>query len=260
MSNEEFSYNMKHKKRGKAIIFNHTTFEDNCLGPRKGTEKDAEDLKKILSKLRFDVSIHEDLRVKEIKEIVKNVSKEEEDHTDEDCILIAVLTHGKEGRLYDSEGTDYPQDVLWDPFRADNCVTLAEKPKIFIIQACRGDKMDQGLEVRRGVSTDASRIPPGSPFQKIPNFADFLIFRSTTAGYVAWRKGDGSGSWLIQSLCKVLESTLGKGDFSKDLLTLFTRASQRVSHEMSNSMDMACDGMKQIPEVCSTLTKDIYFN
>lgn len=57
----------------------------------------------------------------------------EKDHSDSDCLVIAVLTHGGEGKLY---ANDYPYltDELWSPFAGDKCPTLAGKPKIFFIQ------------------------------------------------------------------------------------------------------------------------------
>jgi hypothetical protein len=60
------------------------------------------------------------------------VSKD--DHRNEDCIVVAVLTHGKEkGKLYAYDDL-YRSDVLWSNFTGDVCPSLAGKPKIFILQ------------------------------------------------------------------------------------------------------------------------------
>ena len=60
-----------------------------------------------------------------------------ENHKDEDCILIAVLTHGKndsgKDKLY-AHDFEYDVDTIWSYFTADMCPSLAGKPKIFIIQ------------------------------------------------------------------------------------------------------------------------------
>ena len=37
---------------------------------------------------------------------------------------------------------------------------------------------------------------------RVPNNADFLIYRSTPEGYVSWRHPD-TGSWFIQAICDV---------------------------------------------------------
>lgn len=60
-----------------------------------------------------------------------------EDHTDSDCILIALMTHGDDGILY-AKDQQYKPEKLWSHFTSDQCPTLAGKPKIFFIQvACR---------------------------------------------------------------------------------------------------------------------------
>lgn len=59
-------YNMKHKKRGVAIIFNHQTFEIGDLKARNGTEVDCFNLGQSLQKLGFDVTPYTDLTSKEI--------------------------------------------------------------------------------------------------------------------------------------------------------------------------------------------------
>ena len=62
------------------------------------------------------------------------------DHTDADCIFVAVLSHGEMGILYASDQPFKP-DRLWCHFNAEKCPTLAAKPKLFFIQACQGDQV-----------------------------------------------------------------------------------------------------------------------
>ena len=213
-------YNMNHDRRGKAIIFNHTKFEDSSLSEREGTKVDKTRLSRTLEEaLKFEVEIYEDLRISEMKKILKNLSLE--DHRDADCLFVALFTHGTDnGRLYDAEGTDYSQDELWKPFLNDES-SLSGKPKIFVIQACRGEKVglgfggvsnhnppqvDQGA-IKRGIMrNDAIGTSSRAGFEfdsRIPNNADFLIYRSTPEGYVSWRHPD-MGSWFIQAICDVI--------------------------------------------------------
>lgn len=56
-----------------------------------------------------------------------------EDHTDADCLIVTVMSHG-ESTLLHSADSPYPADMLWTPFTADQCTTLAGKPKLFFIQ------------------------------------------------------------------------------------------------------------------------------
>jgi caspase-1 len=64
-------YNMDHKRRGTCLIFSHKNFSFCGLPQRKGTEKDANDLKDCFKKLGFDVKLYEDLLVCEMRAILR---------------------------------------------------------------------------------------------------------------------------------------------------------------------------------------------
>jgi caspase-like apoptosis-related cysteine protease len=63
-------YNMSHKKRGMAIIFNNAIFDDPELN-LDGTEDDRDNLKNTMQYLGFDVTVYNDLKRNELKVIVK---------------------------------------------------------------------------------------------------------------------------------------------------------------------------------------------
>lgn len=65
-------YNMNHKKRGVALIFNHEFYDIPSLEPRKGTNVDCEKLKKSLKNLDFDVTIHKDCK---LRDLLKHIDK-----------------------------------------------------------------------------------------------------------------------------------------------------------------------------------------
>jgi caspase-like apoptosis-related cysteine protease len=58
----------------------------------------------------------------------------EEDHSDADCLLVTVLTHGENSDVLYAYDCYYNVEDLWLPFTADKSLSLAGKPKIFIIQ------------------------------------------------------------------------------------------------------------------------------
>jgi len=64
--------------------------------------------------------------------ITYSVAKE--DHSDADCLLVTVLTHGEITNFIYAYDCYYNVKELWVPFTADKCLSLAGKPKIFIIQ------------------------------------------------------------------------------------------------------------------------------
>lgn len=61
-------YNMSHRRRGLALIFNNEVFSQEGLKKRTGTNVDADNLKATLENLLFEVKIFPDLTFDEIDE------------------------------------------------------------------------------------------------------------------------------------------------------------------------------------------------
>ena len=242
-------YNMNHSKRGLAIIFNHEFFTITHLKPRCGTNVDCENLVNTLKNLGFEVN---DFHNSKHRDIVKNLERVADmDHSQHDCLIIAVLSHGELGLLY-SHDTSYKPETIWTHFTADKCPTLAGKPKLFFIQACQGDKLDAGVTLKDRTETDGQ---PASTF-RIPSQADFLIAYSTIPGYYSWRNTT-RGSWFMQALCMELR----ENGTRYDLLTLLTFVCQRVALDFeSNTPDnITMHQQKQIPCITSMLTRLVKF-
>lgn len=96
--------------------------------------------------------------------------------------MFFVLTHGNEKKEISAKDVYYPLNKLWECFTGDNCLSLAGKPKLFFINACRGKKIDRGikfLHFKGKTQADSSSKVQG---YKIPNHADFLFAHSTAHG------------------------------------------------------------------------------
>jgi len=102
------------------------------------------------------------------------------DHSEHDCLVVVVLSHGELGLLY-AYDVAYKADSLWHYFTADRCQSLAGKPKLFFIQACQGDKLDPGINLKERTETDGL-----AQTFRIPTQADFLIAYSTVPGIVIY--------------------------------------------------------------------------
>ena len=63
-------YNMNHKMRGMAIIFNHEYFDIRSLKRRNGTNVDCNNLEHTLKNLGFQVDVYDNLKSKDITKIV----------------------------------------------------------------------------------------------------------------------------------------------------------------------------------------------
>ncbi|KAL0105884.1 hypothetical protein PUN28_015954 [Cardiocondyla obscurior] len=235
---------MTHKSRGVALILNHVHFDN--MATRKGSVKDALDLKTSLDKLEFDVRVYTDPAVKTISTVLQSTAAE--DHTDADCLIVVAMSHGESGLLHSTDSL-YPVDMLWTPFTGDRCSSLAGKPKLFFIQACRGARLDKGVKIIH--ETDSK-----GPTYSIPTYADIMVAYATYDGFYSWRNPD-SGSWFIQALCEELELH-GR---SRDLLSLMTFVNRRVAIEYQSYVpeNERFHGKKQIPSIVSMLTRLVYF-
>lgn len=241
-------YNMDHKNRGLALIFNQVNFDTEK--PRLSSNKDKEALLQTLENLHFEVRIYNDCAYAAIKFYIEEARKE--DHSENDCILIAILSHGSYDNIW-ARDTFYNLESITSSFTAGNCPSLAGKPKLFIVQACRGNQFDGGfmMESRRRTQTDGM----ASKSYKLPNNSDFLIAHSTVPGYVSWR--GSKGSWFIQTLCNELKE---KGT-QYDIQRLMTDVKRKVAFdfESHNTGDPETDGQKQIPTTTSTLLRTMVF-
>jgi len=239
-------YNMHHKYRGKAIIFNHENFQIRDLKSRTGTGLDCINLEASLKNLGFDVTPYVDLTLDELDKKLDYWAKE--DYTNYDCFLMAVLSHGEQGIIYAKDGAYKPEDNLWGRFTGDKCVTLASKPKLFFIQACQGDRLDGGVQLRTQVD--------GSSTFKIPIYADFLIAYSTIPGFYSWRNTQ-KGSWFMQALCDAFD----RYGYQLDLLTLLTFVNRQVAIDYESNVPgtVQMHQQKQIPCITSMLTRLVKF-
>uniref|UniRef100_A0A182T656 Caspase family p20 domain-containing protein n=1 Tax=Anopheles maculatus TaxID=74869 RepID=A0A182T656_9DIPT len=64
-------YNMNHKRRGLALIFNHENFDVPQLKARAGTNVDCENLTATLKGLDFEVHVYKDLKLRDLQKEVE---------------------------------------------------------------------------------------------------------------------------------------------------------------------------------------------
>jgi len=239
---DEPEYRMDAPKRGVALLINNKRFDARLeLSTREGTDKDAASLEFSLSKLGFDLKVAHNCTASFMREWLFKWARA--DHSNYDCFLCVIMSHGEEGVVYGVDKS-IELDQLIQPFKSNR--TLAGKPKLFFIQACRGSNFMEGTD--------------SNPFEinyvnKIPMEADFLFAYSTISGYFSWRNST-NGSWFIQALCHVLNEN-GK---QLELMQILTAVNRRVAYYYeSNANEPHMSGKKQIPCIVSMLTKELYF-
>lgn len=240
-------YNMGHRNRGFCVIFDVEKFHPSRKLPRRlGSHVDSAGLYNLFRSMFFDVVLFKDPTAKEIRYQLEYYSKI--DHTDNDCFVCCILTHGDHGQLYGSD-SKFPIDMMFNQFLGDQCPTLVGKPKLFFVQACQGEKLDNGVPVI------ADSYDSSADYFKIPTHADFLIAYSTLPGFYSWRNTE-DGSWFMQAVIRVLS------DYHQDLdlLTMLTIVNHRVAYyKCSNATTPELSQKKQVPCITSMLTRRVFF-
>ncbi|KAI4818055.1 hypothetical protein KUCAC02_011420 [Chaenocephalus aceratus] len=237
-----------------------TNIKFTTLLDRAGADRDEKNMYKLLVALGYEVVIRTNLTGKEIDATVIEFSKHKK-LKETDSVVVVIMSHGKLGAVFgvDWKG-DTPKNEELDEFSIDNiylhlgpkgCRALLDKPKIILIQACRGDKKGSEL-VKDGLSSDdASHYAGHEDFEEdglrfVNSEKDFFALLSCTPDTVSYRH-PLLGSLLIQYFVAVVN------------------ASAHVDHidELSRKVQQRFEDSKitiQMPTKDRvTLTKDFYF-
>lgn len=250
-------YKMNNKRRGLALIFNQERFFWRLgMSDRHGTNADRYNLEKRLRELNFDVRVYENYKQVEVWEKISEAA--EADHSDADCFLLIFLSHGENDHVFTYDGKISIPDIT-SLFKGDKCKSLVGKPKIFVLQACRGDKHDDPVTAAcDAVDSELKTnevVVDASAIHTLPAGADFIMCYSVAEGYYSHRE-TLNGSWYIQDLCELLQKYGNSLEFT-ELLTLVNR---KVSmRSVGNCKDPSAIGKKQVPCFASMLTKKLYF-
>lgn len=238
---------------GFALIINNKYFVKS--EEREGSERDVENLRKCLSRLNFQMDIYSNCNSIQMNHLMMDYASK--DYSRFDCFMCVIMTHGDVDHvIYGTDDAANKLHNLISPFKDSR--SLRGKPKMFVIQSCRGTKDETRLSERNypgGHARDMSSenlyrspsIDIGSMmFKKIPLEADILIYYSTVDGFVSWRDPT-DGSWFIDSLCHVFNKYALLPNV--ELNTLLLRVNNRVAGKFN-----------QMPEIVSRLRKEFYFN
>ncbi|XP_063951675.1 uncharacterized protein LOC129256981 isoform X2 [Lytechinus pictus] len=230
-------YKMDRLPRGLCIIFNAENFTGSKLDKRVGTEKDVEALRNTFqNNLRLKTLVKNDPTRQTYVDCLQEIARM--DHSEYDCFVCVILSHGSKGCVYGTDGRQIQIDALTGLFRGEYVPSLLDKPKLFFIQACQGTDAQAAIDIRQDAVTS------------LPNESDTLVSLSTVPGYSS-NRSVSKGTWFISTLCSVINSHYKK---HVDLLSMLTM----VNYLLSTAADK--EKKKQIGNPSHTLRKQIYFN
>ncbi|XP_078095077.1 caspase-9 [Mustelus asterias] len=269
---DDMIYKMDADPCGFCLIINNVDFDQSSgLTCRTGSDIDCENVQNLFQKLHFEVIVKRNLTKQLMIEELTNLARK--DHTDFNCCIVVILSHGSQaqhrqfpGAIFGVDGgKPVPVQHIVSYFDGSHCPTLREKPKLFFIQACGGVLTDTGFKTAEevdsafsipydpiSVQTDATPcLPADEPdaSSSLPTPSDILVSYSTFPGYVSWRDKK-EGSWYMKTLVNIFS----KYAHLYDLQTLLMQVTRSISEN-----EEAKGVYKQIPGSFNFLRKHFYF-
>ncbi|OCT69762.1 caspase-2 [Xenopus laevis] len=258
LSRHQQAYKMHSCPRGRALIISNVKFETPDLDYRYGGEVDFTSLQKLFSSLGFQVEVRCNLNAQNMMSELHAFSALPV-HSALDSCVVAILSHGLDGAVY---GTDGKLVQLQDIFTAlDNahCLQLQNKPKMFFIQACRGEEADRGVDQQDGREQSAS---PGCEQSdagredikfRLPTQSDMICAYACLKGTVSLRNTK-RGSWFVQDLVSVFSQ------YSKDthVADMLVKVNALIKEREGHAPGTEFHRCKEMSEYCSTLCRDLY--
>ncbi|XP_078143501.1 caspase-2 isoform X2 [Centroberyx gerrardi] len=275
LSHCQQSYRMGSSPRGFALVISNVTF-DPCaapdLDPRKGGEVDEEVLRKVFTELDYLVTVRRDLTAQGMQMCIEQFCRRPDHRTVDSCV-VCLLSHGVEGAVYGTDGQLLQLDWVFESFDNAHCPLLQNKPKMFFIQACRGEEMDCGVEQIDGPERTCSpsceqrdagregegdadsrqRGEMGRPRIKLPQRSDMICGFASLKGTAAMRNTK-RGSWFIQEINTALR--LRARD--THLADILVQVNGRIKEREGYAPGTAHHRCKEMSEFTSSLCKDLY--
>ncbi|GAB1293841.1 Caspase-1 [Apodemus speciosus] len=169
-----------------ALIICNTEFQH--LSRRVGADVDLREMKLLLQDLGYTVKVKENLTALEMMKEVKEFAACPE-HKTSDSTFLVFMSHGIQegicGTTYSNEVSDILKvDTIFQMMNTLKCPSLKDKPKVIIIQACRGEK--QGVVLLKDSVGDSEKefltdaIFEDDGIKKAHIEKDFIAFCSST--------------------------------------------------------------------------------
>ncbi|KFQ40194.1 Caspase-1, partial [Mesitornis unicolor] len=190
----------------RALLICNIEFE--CLSRRNGAEVDVEGMTKLLEGLGYTVDVHLNLTSQEMAAVMKDFADHKE-HCTSDSTFLVFMSHGVRAGLCGTKSRDETTDILsldtiYEIFNNKHCRGLLGKPKVIIIQSCRGGKVGSVMvsDSADPASSSADAIPvelDDDAICEVHVESDFATLHSSTPDTMSWRS-PVTGSLFIQCL------------------------------------------------------------
>ncbi len=210
------SYPMDPANVGHALIINIEFFE--TMDRRRGSVRDVELMTEVFESIGLEVTIKPknfEASKKEFKMCLEAFVKKINHDGDKSMCAVCIMSHGSSGCVFASDGKIIYVEDIFSMFSGKKCPALADKPKFFVIQKCRGKKR----QIVAGSKThkyQRDAMPTKLVKKSVCN--NFAIAYATIPDHTSYRHPE-NGAVFIRSLYKVFMEHSGRCSL-QDLLTL----------------------------------------
>ncbi|XP_009560405.2 caspase-1 isoform X2 [Cuculus canorus] len=224
----------------RALLICNIEFEH--LSRRSGAEVDVEGMTKLLEGLGYMVDIHLNLTSQEMATVMKDFANCKE-HLTSDSTFLVFMSHGVRAGLCGTKSRDETTDILsldtiYKEFNNKHCQALLGKPKVVIIQACRGGRVgsvmvSDSADPAMPAPSSAPTIPAGLEDDAVCEVhleSDFATLHSSTPDTVSWRSSV-TGSIFIQRLIEQFRNHAWNNDV-QELFQKVQRSFQKFPRQL----------------------------
>ncbi|KAM5302413.1 caspase-2 isoform 4-T4 [Glossophaga mutica] len=259
-AHSQLAYRLKSRPRGLALVLSNVHFTgEKDLEFRSGGDVDHSTLVALFKLLGYQVHVLLDQTAQEMQEKLQNFAQMPTHRVTDSCI-VALLSHGVEGGIYGVDGKVLQLQEVFRLFDNANCPSLQNKPKMFFIQACRGDETDRGVDQQDGKShAQAPGCEESDAGQqellkmRLPTRSDMICGYACLRGTAAMRNTK-RGSWYIEALAQVFSERACDTHVADMLVKVNGLIKEREGYAPGTEFHRC----KEMSEYCSTLCRHLY--
>ncbi|XP_036115337.1 caspase-13-like [Molossus molossus] len=188
-----------------ALIICNREFDH--LPVREGAELDITRMTELLVGLDYNVTVEEKLTAKDMESVLEAFAACPE-HRSSDSTFLVFMSHGILDGICGTQHSDekpdvLPYDTIFRIFNNRNCLSLKDKPKVIIVQACRGANRGElwVSDSPAPVADNSSQSPEileDDGVYKAHVEKDFIAFCSSTPHNVSWRDRTKGSLFITQ--------------------------------------------------------------
>ena len=252
----------KKKFSGLAVIVTNDYATSDKYQTLLGTVKDGEQLRAAFERFNFFVYYRSNVNLESLQLILREVASLNfclvKNYI---CIAFAFSGHGiAPDKLVLQDSDSVPISDITLSLLLGNSHTLATIPKVFLIDACRGNSGTRTVLVPRGGKEEIGMPPLMTerggkvlPQVNVPAEGNFLLAHSTMPNHKAFETEGSGGRW-----CSIVAEHMQQLEEAKSLDDILTDVNESMMEMLQK--DGGCLEHYQQPEKHSRLNKKVIFD